>query len=93
MGEGKPYSTYELPFLKLLKYFLIFTGIGFLIGWTTRYTTVDYWLALWIWQTFFLTYYYITLPAIGLMCIVAYYTTRKKQPRATVQNIGQSEQA
>ena len=91
MGEGKPYSTYELPFLKLLKYFLIFTIIGLISGWTLRYTKVDYLLALWIWQVFFLTYYYVTLPSIGLMCLVVYFSTRKKKPKTTVQTTVRSE--
>ena len=78
MGEGHAYSTYELPILKLLKYFIIIGVSCFILGWVMRYSNADYLLAVWLWQVFILTYYYVTVPAIALMCIVAYLARRKK---------------
>ena len=79
MGEGRGYSTYELPVLKLIKYLGICVLFGFVVGEIMRHTHIDYLLALSIWNVFFVTYYYVTLPAIGLMCIVAYLFRKKKQ--------------
>ena len=82
MGEGHAYSTYELPILKLVKYLAVCIILGFILGWLLRYTSADYYLSLWLWQTFILTYWYVTLPAIALMFIVA-YLFRQRKPKVT----------